>query len=300
MIKFTRFYKSAFGLIVLTGNALFAQLPSTLDVTVRHGILNWDGEVLPGNNPHAPAFGQSVTPGCLVQFIAVGADGLANWPQADGSISGDDLLLFTAQIGEGMPPDLSVSGRLDRSFSPAPAPLSRFYARVFNAPSLANASHWGQSALFEMPARASLFDLSSLGVIMTSIPLGSVFDVSDSDGDGMTDSQELLANTNASDKNDLPRLMQVDMVHEGGNGAEVAASELQQAAVVGRHAVVQFPGRAGRCYHLLRSTDLARDASTWETVASCPALSDSGMVQLTDIAPPTDDHVFYRVQVRLP
>ena len=287
----------------LMGNPLVhAQLQTPLEVRAGSPIRDAAGQVLAGSNPNAGAFGLPLVPGCVVQIIDAGPDGQAGWPAAGGGVSGDDVLMYSATIGQGIVPSDTSSGRLDASFTPPPALGTRMYARAFNAVSAASATHWGQSAVFQIQSLVTI-DLSAFGLIATTIPVGADPAASDSDGDGVTDALELAANTNASDAGDRPLIHIVTPAGPGGGpGGNLAGDEAVAAlpaAAAARDAVIQINGKAGRRYLLQRSGDLANPAA-WTEVSDTGILSENQLLQLVDTPPDKTSAWMYRVQILQP
>jgi hypothetical protein len=239
-----------------------AQLPPPLDVTANAGIRNFD------NTTPLPD-------GALVQLLGVGANGVADLPNPDGSPGGDDTVFATTVIGQGMKPELAGSGRFSTSFYPPPQQGAKVYARVFNAPSVAAATHWGQSATFTVH-NVDVFDASALGLAATTQPKGSNPAATDTDGDGQTDFEELVANTNPLDPTE----------------------RFELAGFVGSSVSVQ--GRAGRQYTLQRSTDELGPAMSWSDIVTSPVLNFDQNLVLSDPEPPATQKAFYRLKVTMP
>lgn len=256
--------------------AASAQISAPLDVTVSSPVRNSNGSVLQGSNPSARKFGLTVHAGALVQVIDAGPNGRPDLPKRGGEPAGDDTLFATTVIGQGIAPNVPNSGQFAVSFYPPPPEGSRVYVRVFNAPTLAGATRWGQSNPHLVQGSA-VFDASVLGLWATTQPLGTDPLTTDTDGDGVSDYEELLANTNADDSGDL----------------------LRAGGPVGRGAVT-IDGRAGRRYHLLRSADDLTGQMEWVIVASSAVLTTNQTLQLSDPAPVDDPRVFYRVDVSIP
>lgn len=241
-----------------------AQIPGPLDVTSIAAIVNTNGVPLAGSNPGG---------GSLVQIIKVGANGVADLPNPDGTPGGDDSVYATTFIGQGISPSVPVSGRFATSFYPPPN--QKVYARVFNASITSAATHYGQSATFTVN-NADVFDLSALGLGATTQPKGSNPQTTDSDGDGITDYDELIANTNPLD----------------------AGDRLDVSAFVA--STVSVTGRAGRQYTLQRTTNDLNGTVTWSNIASNMTLNADQNVSLSDPNPPSTPKAFYRLRVTMP
>jgi hypothetical protein len=242
-----RKWKSRAPLLVaaaMTAGSSQAQLAPRLDITASRPILDVQMvQALPGNN----IFSISHVPGALVQILSAGANDVIDLPDAQGNLQGDDTLLATVHVGDGIAPGENESGQLAISLVTLPAPGDKIYARAFNASTIEAATHWGQSILFDIEP-LKVMDLSQLGLQATTIPIGAAGD-SDADGDGFTDLQELLANTNASDGGDYLVVWSKDE-----DGIEV-----------------RFPGQPGRRYRVERCTNLAE--GTWELIGETDLLT---------------------------
>ena len=148
-----------------------AQISPPLDVTASQPVYNSDGAtLLPGSNPFAGSFGYTVVPGCVVQVINAGANGIADPPDHNGNPTGDDTVVATTAIGTGIAPDVTLSGRFSVSIYPPPASGSHLYVRVFNATTATAATYYGQSSLFVVLG-VNVLDVSSLGLAATTQPL---------------------------------------------------------------------------------------------------------------------------------
>lgn len=248
----------------------WAQLTLPLDVTASAVIRDAAGVPVAGNNPAA----ETPIPGALVQIINVGANGVADLPNLDGTPAGDDTVLATTVIGQGMPLDVEQTGRFSTSLYPPPT--GKVYARVFDAPTLPAATHYGQSATFT-PHNSDVFDISVLGLTATQQPLGTNPTITDTDSDGETDWQELIANTNPLD---------------AGDCLDVAGFALASE--------VSIAGRAGRQFILQRNTNDLAEPTGWTDVDMTGVLSADGNLTLRDPNPPATPKAFYRIRVVMP
>lgn len=236
-------------------------------------ILDQNGNILPGSNP----FGPSPIPGCLVQVVKVGANGLADLPNLDGTPGSDDTVVFTTAIGQGIPTNQTVSGRFSTAISSPPADGTKIYARVFNGTNVASSTYWGQSATFTISTPRTNMEVSILGLKMTTMPIGVVL-TNTVDSKGLTYYQELIANTNPKNPTDFLKAT---------------------SFVVGSTAQASFTGSTGRNYILQRATN-ELNAATWTDIDTTGLLAADGAHTLIDPSPPSGPKAFYRIKVTMP
>src|SRR5437660_10397929 len=98
---------------LLLGRVVGAQITPNQIVQASVGIVDQNGTTLPGSNP----FGPSPIPGCLVQILNAGANAVFDLPNLDGTPSGDDTVIFTTQIGQGIATNMPVSGPFSTAFT---------------------------------------------------------------------------------------------------------------------------------------------------------------------------------------
>lgn len=260
--------------------AASAQLTPRLDCTASSGIFGPALDLpLAGDNPAASLFGLTPVPGALLQVISAGPNAVADLPRADGSPGGDDTLVAELHIGDGMPPGAGATGMFSASIT-RPAGATRLYMRAFNAPTLAAATHCGQSALFT-PAGLAVMDVSRLGLLATTLPLGVDWSTTDSDGDHVSDLEEWQANTDPGDAGDLLRAFYR------------SRDELQGLVV---------EARPGRLYTLQRSTGDLAGTMEWESIWAAGPFDTARTLEMPDIdafAIPSS-RVYYRVLVETP
>src|SRR6266850_228087 len=85
------------GLLVAVRSAS-AQLGNPQGVHNSVPMYNAFGVVLPGNTDPANSNGCTVVPGCVVEILSVGSNGVAHVANLDGSPSGGDSNLFTTFV----------------------------------------------------------------------------------------------------------------------------------------------------------------------------------------------------------
>ncbi len=136
-------------LSLFPGAALRAQIYDPFLIWVQEGfsIRDETGALLVGWNQtsheeNACCTGES---GDLLQVIFVGANGQIDPPENGISPAGDDQLAREMQIGMGMPYCWKSTGQFCYNYNVAPnAPI---YVRAFNAPSLEEATRYGESTI---------------------------------------------------------------------------------------------------------------------------------------------------------
>ena len=264
--------------LLLAVHSASAQLAQPQDVWNRVPMFDALGAELPGSNPYAPSNGCTAVSGCLVEILSVGSNGVAHVANLDGSPSGGDTILFSTVVGQGIDPCTTSSGQFSTSFYPPPSSGTVIYARVFDAPSTAQASAWGQSADFTTDG-SSVMDLSVLGLKATTMPEG--VSLSTTDSKGLTYLYELIANTNPQNPTDL-----------------FEAGSIVVPSQTGQPVQVSVMGHVGRMYTLQRSTDLV----VWSNVTSSATsvlTADTSLI-LDDPHPPVSPQLFYRVDVTMP
>ena len=256
-----------------------AQPPQPLGVTVTLSVLDYNGTVLPGENPYIST--NCTFQSCLVQILKVGTGNVAHLPNLDGTPSGGDTVLFSTTIGEGWPTACASSGLFDTSFYPSSSLLSnRIYCRVFNANNTAAATYWGQSATHIVTVNdangLTVPDFSVEGLKATTMPKG-VDMMTTLDGKGQTYYTDLIANLNPQNPND----------------------RFESSGLTGGNSQVRIKGHTGRTYTLQRSTDLTV-SNGWSDVSSSGLLSADTDLVLSDPSPPSSQKIFYRVKVTMP
>lgn len=179
-------------------------------VTVAQPLVDEFGIRLPGTDPAADHFGHTVVEGDVVH-IYVTSDGGVYPPSVDGTPDPRNTLLLATRIGRGASVNEANPGLFSVHLSPRPPANTRLFVRVFNAASVAESSYYADSQVFTVSWTVD--SVFSAAITATSTPLdgsdddgdsiinsleksyGINPDAIDSDGDGQTDAQELLAGT---------------------------------------------------------------------------------------------------------
>jgi hypothetical protein len=242
------------------------------------------GVVLQGNTDPANSNACTVVPGSLVEILSDGSNNVAHVANPDGSPSGGDTILFNTFVGEGYYCD--GVGQVNTSFNGPPVG-TKIYARVFNQPTVGQSSYWGQSADFTVSTNGLVggavqgMDLSALGMQITTMPMG--INLSTVDSKGVTYLEELVANTNPQNPNDL----------FGVNGITMQASD--------EGVQLSESAKAGRQYTLQRTTNsLSSAVVTWTDISTTAVLSSNTTLVLDDPSPPKTSFAFYRIMITMP
>lgn len=160
----------------MVGTTGWAQEAPVYVGSVR-SIIDAQGHALPGTDPSAPAFGWDAVKGDLVQVLQ--ANNGVFPPRADGTPHGSNALLYVTRIGRGVIPQDGTRGQFAASVVPRPS--GTLVVRVFDGPSLAQATHYADSQAFVVNGNA---------MFMADITQVSQGFAADSDGDGLNDCWE--------------------------------------------------------------------------------------------------------------
>ena len=195
------------------------------------------GHLLQGTDPGAPSFGQTYVEGELVQILRIDLDAgdYVVHPPVTNGLPGSPLnqVIQGGRIGHGVDPTLGPVGK----FGTAVTTLNRsgsqpikLIARVFNAPSLDQASFYQDSELYDAAndgsGNYSVFipqftntttarpldttDYDGDGLSRSwEISYGADADNPDTDGDGMADGHEVRAGTGLTDPESLLLMVQI-------------------------------------------------------------------------------------------
>lgn len=255
-----------------------AQLIFPQEVWSSAPIVDANGALLHGTNPRNASNSCTTVSGCLVQIL-IASNGVAHLPNLDGTPSGGDSNVFQTTVGVGTDLCAPEQGQFDCTFAPVPPNGTKLYARVFNAPTVAQATTWNQSATFTIDG-VTVMDLAVLGLRITSMPEG--VDLSTTDTKGETYFYELVANTNPQNPNDIFQAGTISVLN-GGQPIHVGVF-----------------GHSGRSYTLQRTTGDLASNPTWTPISTSGMLAADTSLMLTDPTPPNTSKAFYRIDVTMP
>lgn len=212
-------------LTVLSAQAQDVRVPLNFGTT--NSMVNEFGLVLPGT---------ANDPGALVQILEAKLGYFP--PDVDGNPHSNNPVIMTSRIGEGTDPARGPIGKVSGSIGSLANRSSEnntntIFARIFNAASLAESSFYTDSQLYDVPVYGDNYGIFFIDAQKTDTPL----DAEDSDGDGLhnsweksyttdpgnpdsdedgiSDGNEVLAGTDPLDDQDL--LLMVELI-PAGNG----------------------------------------------------------------------------------
>ncbi|MGD9612699.1 MAG: thrombospondin type 3 repeat-containing protein [Kiritimatiellia bacterium] len=237
---------------------------SPLYVGNRVPVLDGFGRPLRGSPAPAEA-----TNRCRVE-IRTTTTGSVYAPGTNGAASPYNPLLPTNGVaGMGENAETADAGLFCRSFRNRPEAGTLVFARVFDAPSIADAAFYADSQLATVPADGSSLPLT-FGDLRPLDPgdddgdglnnswervLGTDDRPSaDYDGDGMLDLHEMLAGTDPTDPASLLAFLMV-----GTGAGEVLPAEFDPAAKLIH---LRWPSVPGKSYQLESTSALAPDPAT--------------------------------------
>lgn len=214
----------------------FGQI-APLHVGNTNSLVDEFGQLLQGTDPGAPSFGQPYVEGDLVQIIRV-LEESGNYNVYEPNTNGlpdspFNQIVQGGRIGHGVDPTLGPVGK----FGTALPALNRsgvqpvkLFARVFNAPTLDQASFYRDSEVYDAANDGTgpykVF-IPQFSVNSTTQPLdttdhdgdglsrsweisyGSDADNPDTDGDGMPDGPEVRAGTDLNNASSLLMMLQI-------------------------------------------------------------------------------------------
>lgn len=254
-----------FAMVLLAAVALFAvnqragALTTPLHIGAWQSIEDEFGQKLEG---------QAQVGGDLVQVLWA-SNGVIHPPAVDGTPHSENPLVAggATHIGALSSPGLVNEGIFAASIAnDRPGDGAEVFVRVFNAPTLAAASFYGDSDIFPVTGN-NVFEVQIAGTTQPIDPndndndgLNNSWEKSyesdpnnpDSDGDGMIDGHEVRAGTDLGDPFSL-----LIMVAMGGDGGSWQESEGTNVWTVTRYTdvTVQWPSVVGKRYRVQFTSD---------------------------------------------
>lgn len=211
----------AASIVALFQTRALAVLQSPLHIGTTNSITNERGQPLPGSDTSAALFNQPVVTGDLVQIIRT-YNGAIDAPAANGlPVGTNNIVIATTRIGIGVDPAAGQIGQFGISLPDYDG--STLFVRVFNAPDLAGASFYGDSQVYSNNSTYSVFipNIASVQPLDAADSdadglnnsweksLGTNPNNKDTDGDGISDYNEVLSGTDASDSGSYLRMVQI-------------------------------------------------------------------------------------------
>lgn len=248
------------GALLSFARPTFAQQVSVL-VSSKNIIQNEYGAVL------------SISNGAVVQFMLVNGGILP--PDVDGQPHPSNTVVFTSRIGNGLVPDASADGRLNAAITPFPA--GAIFARVFNAPTIAQSSFYGDAQVFS-PGAGAVYVMQVGGTT-------NAFDSADDDGDGLNNSWEKSLGSNPKNPDsDGDGMLDGDERRAGTNPTD-ARSNLAMMKITpqaGGMIMATWDAVSGKTYRLEFTTgDLASASTAFSNVsATVTAASAEGAASI--------------------
>ncbi|HMO05440.1 MAG TPA: thrombospondin type 3 repeat-containing protein [Kiritimatiellia bacterium] len=260
-------------------------------VTVSSPVVDEFGLRLLGTDPAADYFGHEVVEGDLVQIFTA-TDGVAYPPSIEGMADPRNTLLLETRIGRGASVDQANPGIFSVHLSPRPPANTRLFVRIFNAPTVGESSYYADSQVFTVSWTVDSVFVAQ--ITSTSNPLDDADDDGDSiinsmeksigsdpglidtDGDGFTDVEEMLAGTNPSDSESMFVVASVTPVPP-------------------EHVRIRWATEAGRTYAIERQDGLIGEHPV-TVVRTLKGTGDEADVTLEVTG---DATAFYRVKVSL-
>jgi len=235
---------------------VFAQVPPIASqlIGVQAGIVNEFGELLKGTDRHSYEFGITTVAGDLVQILRT-TNNTVYPPGINGAPDPRNEVVATTRIGVGVSPKQPRSGKFSSLLAPRPDGNTRIFVRVFNAPTLEEASFYGDSQIFTV----SSFENAGFtpNITATDKPL----DPADSDGDGLSNSWEksigsdpYMADSDGDGVSDADEYISgTDPMNEDSSQPEFVRIE---PAGPGMTRLVWWPSVKDRTYRIYHSSSL--------------------------------------------
>lgn len=286
---------SAIGLALLAAAAASGQIITPLYVGNLQPVLDQNGNPMPGMYYDDPSDRSRVE-------IRSAVNGIIFPPNTNGAPHPNNPLLTPDSVG-GVGMNSGSPGLFAMVFPQRPAVNTRIFARVFNAPAVADASFYADS-------RVATVTASAVSLVVYFLDETKPLDRGDSDGDGLINSWEKALGTDGRPTPDFDEDGMSDH-HEmlAGTDPTDAASYLAIRAIAqaagtsvasgdGAEAMrVRFLSQPGRKYQL-EQTALLPGEQLFEAIGEILTAGD-GQYELDAFAPvdPEAGATFYRIRL---
>ena len=211
-----------FGLVASIGFVVAASGQTVpLHFGTTNGVENEFGQTLQGTDVGAPDFGYPYVTGEVVQILDANAGVFP--PATDGTPDTNNPVIYETRVGAGADPSLGPAGLFGGSVQ---RPSGQIIARVFNRPSLSDASFYADSQVFAVPT--TNYDVFVPDLARTTTPL----DPSDGDGDGLINSWEKSLGSNANNPDSDSDGMADGAEFRAGTGVTNSSSFLAMVQLV--------------------------------------------------------------------
>ncbi|MEW6536693.1 MAG: PKD domain-containing protein [Candidatus Auribacterota bacterium] len=157
----------------------YAETPfsNVMFISSQVPLTDEQGNILPGNSPYSPVH----INGALIQLVNPGTNGIIDSCDDSGTPSGDDVLISSFAIGDGVPVDQGEKGLFYALLSGGSFPGANvsFYVRIFNKSTCQDSTYYGVTAIVSLASLKTIgswwyFDVNKYGLLSTNIPVGSL------------------------------------------------------------------------------------------------------------------------------
>lgn len=231
-------------MICMTVAAAVPPIVSQL-IVANHPIRDEFGHTLQGSDPDASELGLPVVSGDLVQVLLADG-GLIFPPDPSGHPHALNSILRSIRIGTGVTISEINSGLFGCILTPRPNNGTKVFVRVFNAPTMEEASFYADSQLFTVSTiEDTIFNADFTSGMQ---PL----DVTDSDGDGLHNSWEKSYGSNPnmidSDEDDVS---DHDETIAGTDPTDAGSVlEIEEIKRANGNIILTWKTAPGRIYHI--------------------------------------------------
>lgn len=279
--------------LMVSGRSMAASAPPVVSqlITVASPLMDEFGQTLEGTDPSADFFGLPVVEGDLV-LVYQTADGIIYPPDVDGNPDVRNTLILETRIGRGASANLAQPGVFSVHLTPRPAAGTKLFVRVLNAPSSESASFYMDSQVFTVSWTVDQQFLASFSAGMTPL------DGSDDDGDQISNSLEKSYGIDpAALDSDLDGVTDFDELIAGTNPTNVDSAFVvaEVIPVPPSHVRISWKSEISRLYTVERRDGLD-EASTFNVVEEVQGDGSDLEVMVPGLGEITG---FYRVKVSI-